>query len=136
MNIKPSVNRSNLSLHYKQNKLKHSKGCVLVTGLNFTFIDDLLNITHGFIKLCRILNFICRFIYNLKNPKARKVHMISIHEVGCASNLIVRSDQISKFFIKFKNCQKKRNQSYQNLKSVFLSGQRQYSSNWWLSSKF
>ncbi|GBN43942.1 hypothetical protein AVEN_268195-1 [Araneus ventricosus] len=104
--ISLSVETIELNNNEFLSEVKTSCESVLICNSSNDFIIDILNLSNSFTKLCRIVSYIFRFIYNLKNPTERKNGKLNISEIKEASNFMVKQVQLSAFSEEIKGLSK------------------------------
>ena len=62
-----------------------------------SFLNHIVNVTNNFLKLIRILSFICRFIFNCRHPQDKKIGQISLQEFTAARDIVLRHVQVASF---------------------------------------
>ncbi|GFT39549.1 integrase catalytic domain-containing protein [Trichonephila clavipes] len=80
-------------------KSKDSKEhTVLTLNFNQTFFDHLLSRSNRFLTIVRVLSFLCRFIFNIRNPTNKKRGPLTSDEMEEAEIYLMKQIQLSSFY--------------------------------------
>ncbi|GBM07762.1 hypothetical protein AVEN_83652-1, partial [Araneus ventricosus] len=80
-------------------ELKTSKPIFLTLNakVKMLFIDCLLSVTNSYLKLIRVMSFIFRFIFNIRNPHSLRSEPLTGDELKVASEYLIKQVQVREF---------------------------------------
>ncbi|GFW03349.1 DUF1758 domain-containing protein [Trichonephila clavipes] len=62
-----------------------------------SFVNNLLNLSHDYFKIIRVLSFICRFVYNCKSKESKRIRPLDLGELKKAEQLLLKLVQKEEF---------------------------------------
>ncbi|GFV03049.1 DUF5641 domain-containing protein [Trichonephila clavipes] len=87
-------------------KSKDSKEHIVLTlNFNHTFFDHLLSHSNRFLTIVRVLSFLYRFIFNIRNPTNKKREPLTSDEMEEAEIYLMKQVQISSFYTEIRAMQ-------------------------------
>lgn len=124
----PSFINSNMCLPVEINDFKNDKEYlkevktssepVLSCKISDEFVINILNLSNNYAKICRIVSYIFRFVFNMKSPTERRKGKLEIQEIKEASNFLVRKVQLSEFADEIKVLSKNVNLNQSKIKNL------------------
>ncbi|GFW47505.1 DUF1758 domain-containing protein [Trichonephila clavipes] len=85
--------------HLPELKSKDSKkNIVLTLNFNQTFFDHLLSRSNRFLTIVRVLSFIYRFLFNIRNPANKKKGPLTSDEMEEAEINLIKQVQLGSFY--------------------------------------
>ncbi|GFX02894.1 uncharacterized protein TNCV_4438761 [Trichonephila clavipes] len=92
----PELNEVN---YLPELKSKDSKEhTVLTLNFNQTFFDHLLSLSNRFLTIVRVLSFLYRFLFNIRNPTNKKTGPLTSDEMEEAEIYLMKQVQLSSFY--------------------------------------
>ncbi|GFX67692.1 integrase catalytic domain-containing protein [Trichonephila clavipes] len=70
-----------------------------------SFVSNLLNLSNNYFKIIHILSFICRYVYNCKSKKSRRIGPLDLGELKKAEQLLLRLVQKEEFKVEMNGIQ-------------------------------
>ncbi|GFU09772.1 DUF5641 domain-containing protein [Trichonephila clavipes] len=99
----PELNEVN---YLPELKSKDSKEHIILTlNFNHTFFDHLLSHSNRFLTIVRVLSFLYRFIFNIRNPTNKKREPLTSDEMEEAEIYLMKQVQLSSFYTEIRAMQ-------------------------------
>ncbi|GBL82587.1 hypothetical protein AVEN_263675-1 [Araneus ventricosus] len=86
-------------------ELKNLTNCSLISTVDSSFLDNLLNVSNNFCKLIRIVAFIFRFFNNLRST-SRCLGPLTLKELQLAKLTLIKLVQLTCFRVEIKSLEK------------------------------
>nr|XP_042897354.1 uncharacterized protein LOC122269252 [Parasteatoda tepidariorum] len=99
------------TVHEEEYQVELKKNCdshlvTLISIDNASLFEKILTLSNNYTKIIHVLSFLFRFIYNCKNPDARKIGPLLVSELNAAEIWLLKCLQRSEFPEEIKSLEK------------------------------